>query len=164
MTSFESELQINTPYRVNVLGNLSNTADMSTRFETIDCGSCPIVFNSAASDYYYTYIHTYIPTYIPKYIVTYMLASWFVGTTAFRVFPMSMGLECRTGIQDEHVVHVGGHLRGISTFSLQSADHSWNEKEADETGRLLDRCSSSLLTKSFRPGMTCSVRFALLPT
>lgn len=56
---------------------------------------CPIVFNSAASDYY---MHTYICTYD-----TCMLVCLFVGTTAFRMFPMSMGPDFRTGIPDEHV-------------------------------------------------------------
>lgn len=76
---------------------LSNTADwVCTRFETIDCGSCPaVLLFSIALPLTTTCIHTSVHTC--------MLVCLFVGTTAFRMFPMSMGPDFRTGIPDEHV-------------------------------------------------------------
>lgn len=123
-TSFESEHQINIVF----LGNLSNTAAIWVQYIRglkLLIAEAALLF-SIALPLTTTYIHmySYIHTYGRTYIHTDMLASVLLGTTAFRMFPMSMGL---TWLPDGNTwwtcVHVDGHLRGISTFPLQSADH-----------------------------------------
>lgn len=119
---------------------LSNTADwVCTRFETIDCGNCPaVLLFSIALPLTTTCIHTYVHTC--------MLVCLFVRWDDS--FP-NVSDEHGTWLPDGNTwwtcVHVGGHLRAFPPSLCRMHTKSWSEKEADETGRLLEWCDAAHL-------------------
>lgn len=135
VTSFESEQQINILFsrKPNIESITLLRLIWVRGFETIDRGSCLIVFSIALP--LINYIYTYIRTDIHTYIHTWLLLFWLERYHSFPNVSDEEGTypDCRTGITWWTCVHVGGHLRGhfdLPPFpppSAEFADPPWLE-------------------------------------